>query len=395
VIGRRDFVASVFSRSFLFFLLGPLIIMAVSAGFGSITQNVARESTRTSVAVIATDADRQAIAHARERLVTAVGDQAVPNFTYATPAADVKAQIRTLLDARDERVSAVLSGGLAAPRLSGSVSSGDGLYRQVSLAVDEARRERAAAGKGIALDPIDIPVDGVSNGAGAVAAVRAVTATIGQFLLFFLTVLLSGMLLSNLLEEKSNKIIEVLAAAAPVDAIFLGKVVSMLAISLTGIAIWGLTAALAVGAMRMGPGSLPQPAIGWPLYGAMIVVYFCVNYLLLGALFLGIGSQANSVREVQTLSMPITVGQMLIFALAMGGGGDIAKPLGLAAAIFPFSSPIAMVGVAAQNPSLWLHALALLWQGLWVWLVVRFGAALFRRNVLKSGPAFRRKRRRA
>jgi ABC-2 type transport system permease protein len=58
VIGRRDFVASVFSRSFLFFLLGPLIIMAVSAGFVSITQNVARESTRTSVAVIADDADR-------------------------------------------------------------------------------------------------------------------------------------------------------------------------------------------------------------------------------------------------------------------------------------------------------------------------------------------------
>ena len=39
------------------------------------------------------------------------------------------------------------------------------------------------------------------------------------------------MLLSQLIEEKSNKIIEVLAAAVPIDAIFLGKLFAMLAAS--------------------------------------------------------------------------------------------------------------------------------------------------------------------
>ena len=53
-----------------------------------------------------------------------------------------------------------------------------------------------------------------------------------------LTMLLAGMLLSNLVEEKSNKIIEVLAAAVPIDAIFLGKLFAMLAVSLVGIAVW-------------------------------------------------------------------------------------------------------------------------------------------------------------
>jgi len=48
------------------------------------------------------------------------------------------------------------------------------------------------------------------------------------------TVLLAGMLLSNLVEEKSNKVIEVLAAAIPVDAIFLGKLFAMLGVSLVG-----------------------------------------------------------------------------------------------------------------------------------------------------------------
>ena len=63
-------------------------------------------------------------------------------------------------------------------------------------------------------------------------------------MLFFLTILLSGMLLSQLIEEKSNKIIEVLAAAVPIDAIFLGKLFAMLAMSLLGIAVWTAAGAL-------------------------------------------------------------------------------------------------------------------------------------------------------
>ena len=41
-----------------------------------------------------------------------------------------------------------------------------------------------------------------------------------------------------------------------------------------------------------------------------------MSYLLLGAIFLGIGAHASSAREVQTLSMPVTMAQVVIFALA-------------------------------------------------------------------------------
>ena len=44
--------------------------------------------------------------------------------------------------------------------------------------------------------------------------------------------LLATLLLSNLAEEKPNKVIEVLAAAVPLDAVFLGKLIAMLGISL-------------------------------------------------------------------------------------------------------------------------------------------------------------------
>ncbi len=44
-----------------------------------------------------------------------------------------------------------------------------------------------------------------------------------------------------------------------------------------------------------------------------------------------------------------------------------------------------MVARAAQTPELWPHLAALVWQAIWVWLTIQFGAALFRRNVMKSG----------
>jgi len=114
-----------------------------------------------------------------------------------------------------------------------------------------------------------------------------------------------------------------------------------------------------------------------------------MSYLLIGSLFLGIGAQASTVREVQTLSMPVTMAQMMIFALASLGVGHPDSASAIAGAAFPLSSPFAMFGRAAELPALMPHLIALVWQILWVALILRLAARLFRRSVLKSGPAFR------
>src|SRR3546814_3313788 len=113
--------------------------------------------------------------------------------------------------------------------------------------------------------------------------------------------LLAGMVLSNMVEEKTNKIIEILAAAVSIDAIFIGKLMAMLAMSLVGIAIWGSVAFLIYLASFGGTAPLPAPAVGWPLFAGLGVIYFAMAYMLLGSLFIGIGAQATTVREVQTL----------------------------------------------------------------------------------------------
>jgi ABC-2 type transport system permease protein len=59
----------------------------------------------------------------------------------------------------------------------------------------------------------------------------------------------------------------------------------------------------------------------------------------------------------------------------------------LAAIAVPFSSPFTMLARAAQDDALLPHALALAWQAVCVAVFVRVGATLFRRWVMKSGPA--------
>jgi ABC-2 type transport system permease protein len=385
VIGRRDFTATVFSKTFLFFLGGPLIIIALSVLFGNLSSKMARQDVQATVAVIASEAEFAPITAAHKRMGEVFREGVLPDLGRVEPDYDPGLQTEQLLAATDQKIVAVLTGGLARPTLTGSVREDGSVRKQIGLVLDEARQTQALAAGGRPFAPTDIRVVRVDESAGATATLRAMTARGTQLLLFMLTVLLAGMLLSNLLEEKSNKIIEVLAAAVPIDALFTGKLFSMLAVSAVGIAVWGVGAIAAILLWSEGAIQLTAPAVGWPLFVLLTLLYYSATYLLLGAVFLAIGSQANSVREVQTLSMPVTVAQMLIFLFASFAIGQPNNLIGLSAAIFPFSSPLTMVARAAQLPELWPHLVALVWQAFWVWLVISLGATLFRRNVLKSG----------
>jgi ABC-2 type transport system permease protein len=386
VIGRRDFTATVFSKTFLLFLLGPLFPILLGFMFGGIGAQAERNALPSAVAVVAGEEDFALLQAARERLAPIAGNDPFVTLRRAAPQADTAAQRRRLLSAEDQKLLGVLDGGLAEPHFTGAVNADGRTVKQIALLVDEARR--LAVAPAVAGPPVRMTL--TKRSAGSVAFAREITARAGQTMLFLLTVLLAGMLLSQLIEEKSNKVIEVLAAAAPVDSIFLGKLFAMLAMSLVGIAVWAAAAVAAVALFTHGGvGALPPPAIGWPAFLALCVVYFAMSYLLIGATFLGIGAQASTVREVQTLSMPVTMAQVVLFGFASLGVGNPGSPEALGAAAFPLSSPFAMIARAAEESAVWPHLVALLWQGLWVVVILRLAASIFRKSVLKSGPAFR------
>ena len=382
VIARRDFAATVLSKAFIFFLLGPLFPLLLGGVFGGIGARVASQTERPVIAVVSSKSDFDRLSAAHRHLAQALDPSALVKLVYVPPESDRAAQETRLLADHQPPVRAVLTGGLDHPQLIGGIAGDRATLGQLRLLIDSARAPQSRASV--------IPVTSVQTSSSTLAKARALIAQIGQMLLFFLTILLSGMLLSQLIEEKSNKIIEVIAAAVPIDALFVGKLFAMLAASVVGIVVWVSAGALLIQMVKHGGiTTLPPPAVGWPGFLALAVVYFGMNYLLLGAAFLTIGAQASTVREVQTMSMPVTFGQVLIFGFASTVIGNPDSTEGLAAAIFPLSSPMAMLARAAEQPAWWPHAIAILWQLLWVALILRIGAHLFRKTVLKSGPRTR------
>ncbi|NUR45969.1 MAG: ABC transporter permease [Sphingomonas sp.] len=380
VIARRDFSATVLSKTFIFFLLAPLFPLLFGTVFSSISARVASQNQRPVVAVVAPQAEYEQLNAAREQVARALGDQDLVELVGFSPQPDLAAQQKHLLASRMPPIRAVLSGGLDHPQLIGGLANDPGTVAQVRLLISNARA-------GTAEKEPDFPIDNVAESTGALAKDRTTTAQIAQTILFILTLMLSTMVLSQLIEEKSNKVIEVIAAAIPIDAMFVGKLFAMLSASVLALCVWMAAGALLIQLVKHGGvQTLPVPAVGWPAFLVLAVVYFGMNYLLFGAAFLMIGAQASTAREVQTLSLPATFAQVLLFGFAAGSIGHPDSLSGIAAAVFPLSSPMTMLARAAEAPELWPHLLGILWQAIWIAIILKFGAQLFRKTVLKSGP---------
>ena len=387
VIARRDFTAILLSRSFIFFLLGPLFPLIVGGLAGGIGSKVEQTAVRPQLGLAMQAADVDAMLNAYGTLAPRMGG-GLPEFVViARLRAGEAFDPREAMRAKVGNLAAIVSGSPSEPVLTGPAGRIEAWQGPLSMVAAQALGKGPEAWPRIAL------ADTATSRADQ-SKQRVLTAQGAQVLLFLLTMLLAGMVLSNLVEEKGNKIIEILAAAIPMDAVFLGKLFAMLAISLVAIACWASAGAVlfAVGAVNME--SFAAPAVGWPLMIALGVAYFATAYLLIGSVFLAIGSMATTVRDVQTLSLPATMLQLIVFFIASYAMARPGSPVELFATIFPFSSPFAMLARAAQDPAVWPHAAALVWQAAWVALGVKAGASLFRKRVMQSGPAGGRKTRR-
>jgi len=387
VIARRDFLAILLSRYFIFFLLGPLFPIVIGTLAAGVGQRVQQATTQTNMGVAMAPADLDAMLRAREALAPTVGGALPQMIPLKRLARGETFDAKAALASQKANVAAVLSGTPAHPVLTAPPDRVGQWQGPVSLIAATAMARPAPAYP--AVETAQVTTSNANERVG-----RVHTAQVSLTLLFIVTIFLTGMVMSTLIEEKANKIIEILAAAIPMDAVFLGKLVAMFLVSIVGLTVWVTVIGGLIGLAGAAPSilggvdvhDLPTPGVGWPVYLALAVLYFTMNYLVIGSIFLTIGSIAATVREVQTLSMPATMAQIVVFfvaTLALAGPGS---PMEMGAILFPLSSPYAMLARAAVDDKLWPHLLALGWQALWVAIFIRTGARMFRRRVMKSGP---------
>lgn len=385
-IARRDFIATVFTPTFLIFLFAP-VVMGSFGAIGGLGASAAAQGSATKARIVAlADGDRgrtMGLVDLRLRRVFRDDDEAPPALLVRAPAADPAAQARALFDDKSVDVYAVLYGPLDRPQVLHTASATRAGSYLAELAEQTLRAGRSGGAAPLSnatqtLVDHHRPLFGSGTGSGFFAV----------FAIFFLTLLLAGQVVSGVAEEKGNKVIEVLAAAVPLESVFFGKLLGTFGVALLFLLFWGTLVSqigtLMPASMVAGIATL-TPSIGMPLFTLLFFGYFTMAYMLLGAVFLGVGAQASSVREIQLLSLPITLIQVSMFGIAAVA---IARPggwLATFAEIFPLSSPYYMAGRAAQSGELLPHAAALGWQALWVAVFIAIGVRAFRRGVLQSG----------
>ncbi len=397
VIARRDFLAIVATPTFLLFLLAPLFMIGMGLAGGMGASQLADSARGAGRIVAVVDAsDVEALRAADARLRASVARQVpVLEIRIAATAADPV----TIAREKGSDTYAVLSGPLTAPRIvEREKDSNAGRY--LALLADDVQRAKATG----PLTPVAPRFEALSNGGTSIALQQSLGFG-AVFIIFLLTLLLAGQTVSSLAEEKGNKVIEILAAAVPLESVFLGKLLGFLGVAVLFIAFW-LVMALAGGliaALQVDPAALASvqnaskaaaalsaaPATGWPFFLGIGFVYFILSFLLLGAVFLGVGAQAATVREIQMLSLPITIFQVGMFSLSTAAASAPDSTLSTLAQIFPFSSPLAMAARAATDDNKAVHLLALGWQAIWVALVIYLSVRLFRAGVLSGGSSWK------
>lgn len=385
-IARRDFVATVFTPTFLIFLFAPLIMGSFGAigGLGAASATQGSDAKARIVAILPSDqAAIMTQVDKRLRLVFREKDEAPPAFRADAPRGDSTAQARTLFDAKGFDAAAVLYGPLDRPQILYGPQGWRTANYLAELAEGTLRAERSGG-----TTVLSVATKTQVTRARASVGGQNHAAFFTVFGIFFLTLLLAGQVVGTMAEERGNKVIEVLAAAVPLESVFLGKLLGMFGVAILFVGFWG-TLLSQIGAFLPGGGTAAfadlAPAVGLPCFVLLFFGYFAMAYMLLGAVFLGVGAQASTVREIQMLSLPVTILQVAMFGLASTAVSRPGSWVATFAEIFPLSSPYMMAGRAAQSPELWPHALALPWQLLWVAIFIAIGARAFRRGVLQSG----------
>jgi ABC-2 type transport system permease protein len=211
-------------------------------------------------------------------------------------------------------------------------------------------------------------------------------------LLFYIVMLLAiqvagAYLMSGLVEERANRVIEVLITSMTPMQLLLGKVIGLGLLGLVQLGVWAVIAAIAV-SLSDRIAFLSGVIIPVDLL-VFAFVYFILGYLLLGSVLIAVGAVVDNEQESRQLaglvSLPLSIPIYFSFVFISDPNGPVATALSL----FPFTAPAAMIirmgfapvpewQIAVSIALLVLSGLFFAWAG----------ARIFRWGLLLYGKSF-------
>ena len=198
--------------------------------------------------------------------------------------------------------------------------------------------------------------------------------------IFFASAMTFGMTIAqSVVEEKSTRVIEILLAAIPTRALLTGKILGTSVLAVGQIAL--ILVVATIGASLSGQLEL-LPAVGPAV--AWFGVFFIVGFVLLASMFAATGALVSRQEDIGSTTTPVTMLVMIPYFLVIFFNTN---PLVIGIMSYvPFSAPIAMpLRIFLGAAQWWEPLVALVILVLTTLLLIRVGARIYERSLLKLG----------
>jgi ABC-2 type transport system permease protein len=210
------------------------------------------------------------------------------------------------------------------------------------------------------------------------------------FMLYMVIVIYGQQIMQGVIEEKSSRVVEVLASAVKPTELMAGKMGGICLVALTQLAIWMATLAVLtapgiLASLVVLPADARLPTLA-PVVVINFFVFFLLGFLLFATIYGMIGASFNSVQEAQQVA---AIAVVLVVAPALFLMPVINAPdsrLAVIASLIPFFTPLVMMlRIAVKTPPLWQIATSYVLTTATISAMVWLCARVYRVGILMYG----------
>jgi ABC-2 type transport system permease protein len=254
--------------------------------------------------------------------------------------------------------------------------------------------EQILAGQNVQLDIVESVLKDIHVGTFKVKKEGTTRTTSGMELMmsiFMLTILFTiimaygQLIMRGVIEEKNNRIIEVLISSTKAATLFYGKIIGIGLAGLTQVAAWLLLAVMFLG---QGAGNIDESVTSFLTLELAVyfVIFFIIGYFMYSILFSIVGASVNTDQEAQQFSTPIVylllIPLILSFIVAQSPG----IPLVVISSLFPLFSPTLMfMRISVALPPFVQILASIVGSVLFTVFLAWLGAKIFRVGILMYG----------
>jgi ABC-2 type transport system permease protein len=226
-----------------------------------------------------------------------------------------------------------------------------------------------------------IKLDDKGNEIITSSEIATIIAGLATFLIYMFIFMYGAQVMRGVVEEKTNRIIEVIVSSVKPFELMMGKIIGIALVGLTQFLLWvalSYIIFMAIGISMFGSnfsqlmsaspdGGLNTPGahhvvasvmqglngINMIEIAGMFIFYFLGGYLLYASLFAAIGSAVDNETDTQQFMLPITIPILFALYAAMYSIQNPNGPLAFWCSLIPFTSPIVMMVRLPFDVPLW------------------------------------------